>query len=226
MSEDKEVYTTRTGWVPVINYEADVAELSGVAALAKSLSKAQGEIEGASKGKVNPAFKSKYADLASVWDAVREPLSKNGLSVIQLPCPAPTGQVGLVTTLLHESGQSISQVFYAPVRNASNIQDVGSALTYARRYALMAVCGVAPEDDDGNAAAGKTPAVAPRQIDTAAVKAQLETSFAAAETVDAKKDVYTKVRQSELPEPQKSELLTRMGDIIKAATATTKGKSK
>ena len=129
--------------------------------LAKALSLAQSEIMAASKDRENPYFKSSYATLASVWDACRGPLTKNGLSVTQLPVNQ-NGTVGVVTTLLHGSGQWMRSVLFAtPEKNTP--QAIGSTLTYVRRYALSAVVGVAPEDDDGNEGSGKEngkPAVA------------------------------------------------------------------
>lgn len=124
-------------------------------ALAVSLAKAQAEIEGAAKDKSNPAFRSKYADLGAVWDAIREPLTKHGLSVVQFPRTLfEVGAVEVETILMHASGQYVADVFTIPVskRDAHGFM---SATTYARRGALMAVCGVAPVDDDGNDAAGK-----------------------------------------------------------------------
>jgi hypothetical protein len=124
-----------------------INEISG------ALAKAQGAIEGASKGKVNPAFKSKYADLASVWDACRDPLSANGIAVLQIPNETPEGVV-LVTMVTHSSGQWFRSSY--PVRPVqATPQGLGSAITYARRYALMAMIGIAPEDDDGEAAMGR-----------------------------------------------------------------------
>ena len=119
--------------------------------LAEALAKAQGQIEGAKKDKANPFFKSVYADLASVWDACRKPLSDNGLSVTQCPEEADNG-IAIETMLLHSSGQWIKSRYTMPVSKL-DAQAVGSAITYARRYALSAVVGIAPEDDDGNAAA-------------------------------------------------------------------------
>lgn len=127
--------------------------------LAKALSTAQAEIENASKDGLNPFFKapgkpngSAYATLASVWEACRGPLTKNGLSVSQLPV-SRDGSVGVVTTLLHSSGQWMrSALFAKPEKDTP--QAIGSAITYVRRYALAAVVGVAPEDDDGNEASG------------------------------------------------------------------------
>lgn len=115
-----------------------------------ALAKAQGAIENATKDKANPFFKSTYADLAGVWDACRAALSANGLSVVQTPEQSDKG-VLVSTMLLHSSGQWISGSYLMPV-SKFDAQSIGSAITYARRYALAAMVGVAPEDDDGNAA--------------------------------------------------------------------------
>lgn len=124
-----------------------------IAALAGALAKAQGKIEGAAKDSANPFFKSKYADLASVWEACRVHLSVNGLSVIQTTSDSDRG-VTVITTLAHSSGEWIrGYLTLKPVKD--DPQGAGSAITYARRYALAAMVGVAPEDDDGNAASGK-----------------------------------------------------------------------
>lgn len=123
-----------------------------IADLAAALCKAQAAMEGAKKDATNPHFKTKYADLAAVWDAIREPLTSNGLSVVQLLRDVQNG-VEVETILLHSSGQQISAVFAMPA-SKQDAQGYGSAATYARRYALMAMVGVAPEDDDGNAAVG------------------------------------------------------------------------
>lgn len=123
--------------------------------ISAALAKAQGQIEGASKGKINPAFKSKYADLASIWDACREALSTNGLAVLQIPNETPEGML-LTTMVTHSSGQWFRSSY--PVRPVqATPQGLGSAITYARRYALMAMVGIAPEDDDGEAAMGRAP---------------------------------------------------------------------
>lgn len=124
---------------------------SGIDKLAEALAKAQREIQNAAKDKANPYFKSKYADLASVWEACREPLTKNGLAVIQ-KARATEGGIEVETMLVHSSGQFVTETLSLPVVKA-DAQGIGSAITYARRYALSAMVGVAPEDDDGNAAA-------------------------------------------------------------------------
>lgn len=121
--------------------------------LAAALAKAQGEITGALKDSANPFFKSKYADLASCWDACRGPLSKNGLSVVQ-GLDVSDGHLYLKTRLMHATGQWISST--TPVTPKDDTpQGMGSALTYARRYALTAMVGVAQVDDDANAASGR-----------------------------------------------------------------------
>lgn len=119
-------------------------------ALAGALAKAQGEMVAAAKANVNPHFKSKYADLASVWDACRVPLSKNGLAVLQ-PVRADGAKVTVTTVLVHSSGEWISASLTMTAQQ-NTPQAVGSAITYGRRYGLSAMVGVAPDDDDGNAA--------------------------------------------------------------------------
>ena len=124
--------------------------------LATALSKAQGEIEGASKDSENPFFSSKYADLAAVWSAVREPFAKNGLSVHQGVRrefdESEQAVHTLVTRIMHSSGEWIEDGGVPLLMDKSNMQGLGSATTYARRYGLMAAAGICPEDDDGNAA--------------------------------------------------------------------------
>ena len=127
-----------------------------IAALAKALSAAQGEVEGAVKGKANPAFRSKYADLAAVWDACREALTKHGLAIVQSPGPCADGRMEMTTLLAHSSGEWMRGTLTIPLAKV-DAQAYGSATTYARRYALAAFVGIAPEDDDGNAAAAAAP---------------------------------------------------------------------
>lgn len=117
-----------------------------------ALANAQGEIENAQKDSENPHFKSKYADLASVWKACRTQLSKNGLTIAQQPIFIDNYGLVMVTTLYHTSGQWLRS--FLPVDPAKkDPQGLGSAITYMRRYALAAMVGVAPDDDDdGNAA--------------------------------------------------------------------------
>src|SRR5438105_2601262 len=118
--------------------------------LATALSKAQSEITPALKDSNNPFFKSKYADLESVWNACRGPLTKHGLCVMQ-SIMYIEGQMTLVSTLAHNSGQFIRS--FAPILSAKmDAQGVGSAISYFRRYSLAALVGVVQSDDDGEGA--------------------------------------------------------------------------
>ncbi|MCA1841475.1 MAG: ERF family protein [Actinobacteria bacterium] len=126
--------------------------------LAPALAKAQGQIRGAKKDADNPFYKSKYADLASVKEAIQVPFAENGLSVVQT-ISAPEGQeilgvVYITTMLLHESGQWIRDTLVMKAKE-NTPQGIGSTITYGRRYGLAAIAGVAPEDDDGEAAQGR-----------------------------------------------------------------------
>lgn len=126
-----------------------------IAALAAALAKAQGQMKAALKDSQNPHFKSSYADLASVWAACRDPLAANGLSVTQLVLQQGDGAaVGVRTMLLHSSGEWLASDLVMPLAQRT-AQAAGSALTYARRYALAAMVGVAQDDDDGEAALGR-----------------------------------------------------------------------
>lgn len=117
--------------------------------LAAALSKAQLSISAALKDSNNPFFKSKYADLTSVWSACRKELSENGLSVSQV-----LDGMNLVTTLMHSSGQWV-RGSCPLILVKQDMQSLGSSVTYARRYSLAAICGVVQDDDDGNLATGK-----------------------------------------------------------------------
>jgi hypothetical protein len=140
-----------------------------IAELAKALAKAQGQIQNAAKNAKNPAFKSSYAKLDACWDACREPLSSNGLSVVQL-IGSEEHRLTCTSILLHESGQFIKSVFsITPVNQ--NPQGFGSAATYARRYTLQALVGIAPdEDDDGNAASVTQKPMEPKPVAVSEVR--------------------------------------------------------
>jgi len=120
------------------------------------MARAQAAIEGATKDSLNPHFKSKYADLASVVSAIKQPLADNGLWYTQVLHDAENA-AKVETIIVHSSGEWLSNgVLSVPVVK-NDAQGYGSALTYARRYSLSAAFGVAPEDDDGNAAAKASP---------------------------------------------------------------------
>jgi len=121
--------------------------------LAKALILAQGNMGPVQKSNTNPAFKTQYAGLDGVINAVKPALQSQGIALIQ-SCGSDGTNVSVETMLLHESGEWMrSTLMLKPVK--PDPQGIGSALTYARRYALMAMCGVAPEDDDGNGASGQ-----------------------------------------------------------------------
>jgi len=123
--------------------------------LADALSKAQAEMKPALKDASNPFFKSKYATLESCWDAIRGPLTKNGLSIVQTT-DLVDGRLVIRTTLLHKSGQSISGVYPIFAKDESP-QSMGSGMSYARRYALSALVGLTTDDDDAEAAQPRAP---------------------------------------------------------------------
>ena len=126
-----------------------------IGALAAALSKAQADITGALKDSSNPFFKSKYADLASCWDACRKQLAANNLAVIQtIYVHWESGQTMLATTLVHSSGEWIRSDLPVLAKDLSP-QAQGSGITYARRYALAAIVGLAQIDDDAEAAQGR-----------------------------------------------------------------------
>ena len=127
--------------------------------IAKAFVKAQSEFGAALKTSTNPHFKSRYADLAACVEAVIDALNNNGIGLIQQTFETEHG-VTVETVFLHESGEELrSGKMHVPVVK-NDAQGYGSALTYARRYSLLAASGLAPEDDDGNAASKAKPASA------------------------------------------------------------------
>lgn len=136
--------------------------------LAAALNKAQAEMSGAKKGANNPFFKSKYADLNAVVDAVRIPFADNGLSYSQFPV-MDENRVGVETILMHESGEFIASTLMLPTGKL-DAQAAGSAITYARRYSLQSIAGIPAEDDDGNAAVSGGQRNKTKQVDQAKLK--------------------------------------------------------
>ena len=128
-----------------------------ISELAKALSAFQGAMKSVPKKQSNPYFKSKYADLDAIWDVVRNPLRDNGLSVVQTTDSDADGNLVLETTLFHTSGEYIGGTYpLTPMRQVKDVgweasgdpQSLGSATTYARRYALSALLGISAEEDD------------------------------------------------------------------------------
>ena len=133
--------------------EVKMPQSDSIKELATALSKVQGELTYAKKDSANPFFKSRYADLESVWDACRSLMAANGLSVIQMPGNYFEGRMWLVTRLCHESGEWIEQEMSFPVTKA-DAHGCMATITYMRRGALAAFLGVVQADDDGNTAVG------------------------------------------------------------------------
>lgn len=137
-----------------------IQQSESVAKLFAALVAAGAELKNPPKDSVNPHFKSKYADLATVLDTVRPVLARHKLAVIQLPTTLDNGAAALATTIAHESGEWMRGTvqLYA---SKNDPQGIGSALTYARRYGLQAALGIAADDDDDGSAASRAPAANP-----------------------------------------------------------------
>lgn len=125
-----------------------------------ALVKAQQGFSPALKTNTNPHFRSRYADLSACVEAVIDSLNANGIALIQQTHECSDGVI-VETTFIHESGESLSCGKLHVPASKNDAQGYGSALTYARRYSLMAACGIAPEDDDGNAASRPKTAITP-----------------------------------------------------------------
>ena len=137
-----------------------------IAALAAALNVAQSQMGGAQKTATNPFFKSKYADLSSVVQAIKEPFADNGLAYVQFPISTQSS-IGVVTRLMHESGEYLEQEYYLPLQKLDP-QAAGAAITYARRYALQSIAGIPAEDDDGESTMirGKPKTISPPQVES------------------------------------------------------------
>lgn len=123
--------------------------------LASALSKAQAAFTPAPKSSINPHFKNRYTDLATLWEHCRTTLAENGLSLVQTFEPADSG-IAITTTLMHTSGEYIGGTLSLPM-DKNTPQAAGSAITYGRRYAMAAILGmVSDEDDDAEAATNRS----------------------------------------------------------------------
>ena len=123
--------------------------------LSSSLVAALGELENVQKNATNPHFRNRYASLDAILDAVRPVLKKHGLAISQEPL-SDEGRVGVTTRIIHSSGESTTSTLLLPVQQ-STAQGYGSALTYARRYSLASVLGIAADDDDDGEVASSPP---------------------------------------------------------------------
>ena len=160
-----------------------------------ALAAAQAAMGPALKDSINPAFKSKYADLSSVVDACLPALNANGIAVFQPTCETESGRY-VRTVLAHISGETIECL--VPLIVAKNdMQGYGSAVTYARRYGLMCMAGIAPEDDDGNAAAKAAPKQDLERRDTGPTAMQIAAqSLANAKTVEQLAAIWKDIPRS------------------------------
>lgn len=153
--------------------------------LATALCKAQASFKTINKTSENPFFHSKYANLASIIGESKDILSKNGLTVSQLPCGGGDGTVGLTTILMHTSGQYISSNLVLRPKDDTP-QGICGCITYARRYSMSAILGLAEDDDDGNAVSQS------KQIDyTAKPKASPAGKAAAANSANSLNSTYS-----------------------------------
>ena len=164
---------------------------SEIASLAKAMAKAFGEIESAKKDKQNPHFKSWYADLSAVVEAIKPSLKANGLWFSQISHNIPD-HAAIETIIIHESGETMSTGIVAVPVSRGDAQGYGSALTYARRYSLSAAFGVSTEDDDGNAATKASPnkTIHPK-------RPALEVAFKAVKDMDALKALWANLSQED-----------------------------
>ena len=163
-----------------------------------ALAKAQGEIENASKSSTNPHFRSKYADLAEVLNTVRPVLSAHGLCLIQ--STAFDGTLVSVTTLLgHSSGGWVSSTASC-VPTKTDAQGVGASTTYLRRYSAASMCGIAQEDDDGQAASHGRP---PAKVAVSAEADQWIRAIAAADNLSTLSDIGSELAAADMPAGEK-----------------------
>lgn len=214
---------------PLMDMESQFETSESITKMATALMEFQGKVELVKKTAENDFFKSKYADLGSIIDTIKKPLADAKLSYVQMPF----GTNKLVTILMHESGEFFKSIVEMTPKGSSP-QDVGSAITYYRRYSLSAILGIATEeDDDGNAASGAGERTTrPAKTET---KAPAKPASKPGAKVDplfekAKKNLQANVNKKQLEEyrvkiegsdkynaGQKKELITIIDEQIKKA---------
>jgi hypothetical protein len=182
--------------------------------VASALVKAQKEFGPALKSSSNPHFKSRYADLAACVEAVVDALNNNGIALTQRVSPSENGVI-VETVFIHESGEVINCGQLHVPASKHDAQGYGSALTYARRYSLMAACGIAPEDDDGNAASKRPTAPAIPTPDITDHLAAIQASANSDELAKVFKDAFAACQGNQA-------LQTKVMDAKKARVARAK----
>lgn len=175
--------------------------------IATALVKAQKAFGPALKSSTNPHFKSRYADLAACVEAVIDALNNNGIALLQQTSECADGVI-VETMFLHESGESISCGKLHVPASKQDPQGYGSALTYARRYSLMAACGIAPEDDDGNAASRRPTASPTVQMHIADMEA--------CTTLEALKTAYQNALQAIPDQAGQQVIIAAKNRLVKA----------
>jgi hypothetical protein len=158
--------------------------------IATALVKAQKAFGPALKTATNPHFRSRYADLSACVEAVIDALNDNGIAMIQKCYDCSTG-IMVETVFIHESGEMLECGILQVPASKQDPQGYGSALTYARRYSLMAACGIAPEDDDGNAAARKPAVEAKPTLDAKRLQGAIDKILAGQYTTEKLRDTFT-----------------------------------
>ena len=149
--------------------------------IATALSAAQGSLQDATKNAKNPHFKSDYADLSHILEAIRPALKAQNLSVVQLPFSSGT-RVGVTTRIMHSSGEFIEESIDLEVEGRNLAQAAGSHITYLRRYSLASLFAIHQKDDDGESAPkrearpSKPKASAPSQLEQQAIDAGIVTA--------------------------------------------------
>ena len=193
-------------------------------AFAPAFLKAQKAITFAAKDATNPHFRNKYADLPAVIEAIKPALNSAGIGFSQTPSESQPGFLALTTRLLHESGEFIEDTATIPLPKADP-QGYGSALTYGRRYALAAICGLFQDDDDGNAASGvsqrQEPAKSPAKAVSGAITDKTRDSLInfmedpkTAPRVEAAMKAYKVKSIDEFTEEQGQKIVTKLAQEI------------
>ncbi len=192
---------------------------SEIGELVLALSIVQGKVEGAVKSSTNPHFKSKYSDLSEVWNACREHLAAQSIAVIQTPSIEGSDSY-LETIVAHKSGQWIKGKMKL-INNKGDMQGLGSAITYARRYSLAAMVGIASEDDDANAASVQKPVLSIQKPVQAPIKNTPNTSVAVeAKPFDPNNEKHQNVLKVFLDKKKASGFYKTMLEQMKGKPAT------
>jgi hypothetical protein len=184
--------------------------------ITKALNKAQAVMTGAQQDKNNPHYKSTYSSLNAVFEAIKEPFAENGLAVSQPIEITETGRMVLVTKLMHVSGEMIESKMLLP--NIDAPQKIGAALSYYRRYSLLAICGLPTLDDDGEEAE-KGVKQAPQRLSAQQATWVGQCIQGDSALLNKVLETYAVTSISEIPASCWNDVKSRMEAHIKGATA-------